>query len=228
MPDQNRHHYAILTGDLVGSRRLSGNQIGSLFAALNDFWEAFGHAHPGAVVGKIEIYRGDGWQAALELPQYCLKAALFLRAVVKAYPLDEKMDTRIGIGLGPVELLKKDRLSESNGTAFVRSGEALETLTEKDQGLALRTGATADPLQTVGCPMMDLAIRRLTRPEAVAVMGSLLSWKQETIAAHPYSAKKDGETPTQQSVSDSLVRIGWKSHWLPVLTAVETVLESPS
>jgi hypothetical protein len=214
--------YAVLTGDLVGSRQLAGDQVEALFQNLNDLWGQFAERHAGAVIGRIEVFRGDGWQAALAQPSLAVKAALFLRAVVKAQPFDQVVDTRVGIGIGRVDVLKPDRLNESNGPAFQLSGEALEALTKGGCCWCLRR-QWPEPclLDAVGLAMMDLAVQRWTRPEAAAAMGSLLGWKQEVIAEHPLSAKKNGTAPTRQAVSDTLGRIGWKSHWLPSLEAIE-------
>ncbi len=220
------HLYAVLTGDLVGSRRLTADQLATLFKHLNDLWQQFADAHSGAVIGRIEIFRGDGWQVALAKPSLAVNAALFLRAVVKSQPFDQKMDTRVGIGVGQVDVLKPDRLSESNGPAFLYSGEALESLTKGSCCWNLRRETPEpDVLEAVGLPLMDLAVKRWSRTEAAAVMGSLLGWKQKVIAEHPYCAKKHGEAPTRQAVSDTLGRIGWKSHWLPTLKAIENLAE---
>jgi hypothetical protein len=220
------HCYAVLTGDLVGSKQLSSDQLETLFKALNDHWKQFSEAHRNAVVGRVEIFRGDGWQAALKQASLAGKAALFLRAAIKAHPLSQHLDTRMGLGIGPVENLTPDRLGESNGLAFQRSGEALDDLAKGSCNWGLRTGiANLITLETVGFPMMDLAVSRWTRAEAMAIMGSLLGWTQEKIAEHPYSAKKDGKAPTQQAVADTLRRVAWKSHWIPVLEAVKTSID---
>lgn len=223
--NKTKQRYAILTGDLVGSRRLSSQQLEELFKSLNDLWSQFGDAHAGAVIGSVEIFRGDGWQAALAKPALCVEATLFLRAAFKAQALSHKLDTRIGVGIGTVDDLKENRLSESNGPAFQCSGDALDSLFKNDCRLALRTQAEAPKaMEVIAIPMMDLAIQRWTRAAAVAVMGTLLGWTQETIARHPLALKKDGAAPTQQAVADALGRVGWKSHWLDTLAAVERLI----
>ena len=218
--------YAILTGDLVGSRRLSGDQLEELFKNLNDLWSQFGKAHAGAVVGRLEVFRGDGWQAALANPTLGVKAAVFLRAAVKLQSEAHRLDTRIGLGLGTVDNLDPSHLSSSNGAAFQLSGEALESLSKEGRYFAfgIEVAALAG-LKEIGLPMMDLAVQRWTRAEAVAVMGSLLGWTQETIARHPLAKKTNGAAPTQQAVADALGRVGWKSHWLDTLAAVEQLIE---
>lgn len=221
--------YAVLTGDLVGSRRLSESELKRLFNGLKELWEQFGQAHGSSVVGSLEIYRGDGWQAALSKPALAVDAAVFLRAAVKAQPFPQKTDTRIGIGIGEIRALLSNRLSESNGMAFQRSGEALESLSREDRFFGFQSAMEGRQApESAVLFMMDLAIQRWSKPEAAAAMGSLLGWKQEMIAEHPYSAKKNGEAPTRQAVSDTLGRIGWKSHWLPALAAARRLLGGES
>lgn len=227
--NKTKQKYAILTGDLVGSRRLSSQQLEELFKSLNDLWSQFGAAHAGAVIGGVEIFRGDGWQAALAKPALCVEATLFLRAAFKAQPLSHKLDTRIGVGIGTVDALKENRLSESNGPAFQCSGDALDSLSKKDCRWALRMQADApEAMEVIAIPIMDLAIQRWSRPEAVAVMGALLGWTQEETAEHPLSQKKDGKNPTRQAVADALGRVGWGSHWVPTLKQVQKLLGGDS
>lgn len=219
--------YAVLTGDVIDSRKLSASQLEVLFGNVRDLWKSFGKVHSGAVVGTLEVFRGDGWQAALAKPALCVEAAVFLRAAFRAQPGEIRVDSRIGIGVGMVERLDPDRLSESNGPAFQRSGEMFEVL----DSTGLRWGlGSANRKNEIGSasiilPMMDLLVQRWTQPEAAAVVGTLLGLTQAEIAAYPLAAKKNGAAPTQQAVAKVLKRIGWKYHWRPVLTKVQGVLE---
>jgi len=80
---------------------------------------------PGSVVGSLGITRGDGWQVALQQPEYGLRLALFLRAIVKS---EFKTDSRVSIGTGPVDRLEPNNIIESTGSAFEHSGHGLEGL----------------------------------------------------------------------------------------------------
>ena len=218
--------FAVLTGDLVDSRQLSSLQQKSFFSKLNNLWGKFGSAHADAVIGKLEVFRGDGWQGVLSDPSLSVNAALFIRASVKALNLAPKMDTRIGVGIGSVDSLNPKRLGESNGKAFQYSGQALDSLAKGDQAWGFYYDDEAScGLKTIGFPMMDLAIQQWSKVEAVAVMGTLLGLTQEKIAHHPLAKKDDETTPSQQAIADALKRIGWKSHWAPVLAHAKECLE---
>lgn len=218
-------NYAVLTGDVINSRELPAPDLESLMRALAGLWKDFGTVHEGAVLGELELFRGDGWQVALARPALCMKAAVFLRAASKVQ-MEGRFDSRIGIWLGPVERLHKDRLLESNGIAFHLAGSALDNLSPKGASWAIHAhDVKAMDTFGVAFPMMDLLIRRWSKQESAAVVGTLLGWTQEAIAQHPMVAKKDGAQPTQQAVADSLHRIGWKSHWEPCLTKAHSLLE---
>jgi hypothetical protein len=124
--------YAVLTGDIIGSSKLGPEGLDAAMSLLRRLAEEFEETHPESVVGQPEVFRGDSWQLALQRPALALTAGVFIRAGFKA----GDFDTRIGIGLGAVERLNTERISQSVGPAFVRSGQALDQL-GKDQTLAL-------------------------------------------------------------------------------------------
>lgn len=219
--------YAVLTGDVIGSRRLTAKELEAVFDDVRYLWKAFGSHHSGAVVGTLEIFRGDGWQAALAKPWLAVEAAAFLRAAFRAQEATRRVDSRIGIGLGGVEHLDANRLRESNGEAFQRSGAALEKLAKKQLcwGIDLGDEARLRSLTTTTLPLLDLLVCRWTRAEAAAVIGNLLGWTQDEIAAHPLAKKKDGKQPTRQAIHDALKRIGWASHLEPVMEEASRLLK---
>jgi hypothetical protein len=219
--------YAILTGDIIGSRKLSAKDLEAVFGHVRELWQTFGQHHGGAVVGTLEVFRGDGWQAALKEPALAVEAAVFLRATFRAQESDIRVDSRIGIGVGRVEHLEADRLRESNGEAFQRSGGILEKLEKKHLGWGIDPGDSQKHVSVsrTMLPLLDLLVRRWSRAEAVAVLGTLLGWTQDEIAAHPLARKKDGQQPTRQAIHDALKRIGWASHLEPVLEEARRQLQ---
>ncbi len=218
---------AVLTGDLIGSRRLSEPQRQHLFQELNRLWHEFAAARPGFAKGDIQVFRGDGWQALASPPQHAVNAAIFVRASVKALNLVDGIDTRIGVGIGAVDSLKPDHLGDSNGPAFIQSGEALDSLANIAPAWAFKPPqAKLNDIALATFPIMDLAIQRWTKAESAAVVGSLLGLTQEAIAKHRLSLKDDHQAPSRQAISDALKRIGWTTHWLPVLQHIESRLSA--
>jgi hypothetical protein len=119
-------HYAVLTGDIIQSSRLSSNQLESVRSSLIASVNAVRRWKPGLVKGKPEFFRGDAWQLLLADAAMALRVGIFLRASLLSRGL---ADSRVAIGLGEVEEISRERVSLSTGQAFVLSGKALDRMT---------------------------------------------------------------------------------------------------
>ena len=120
---------AILTADIINSRKLSSKiWINDLKAFLNTF---------GQSPNDWEIYRGDEFQLEIKNPEDALLVAFQLKAFFKSI----KLDIRISIGFGE-KTYKSRKITESNGSAFIRSGETFETLKKQKLNLAIRSADT--------------------------------------------------------------------------------------
>lgn len=214
---------AVLTGDIVRSSALAPGKLKAAKTLLHRLAAEFGAAHPGAVAGGPDVFRGDGWQICLSAPSLALTAAVFIRAGFKA----DGFDTRIGIGWGGVERLNRRSVSESDGEAFTRSGQALDLLAKgRRLALACPGGAETTPcaILDAGTALLDALISGWTQREAAAVYGTLRKLPQEAIAALPQSRTREGRAPTRQAVQDALRRISWSSHVQPFLARAEKVI----
>jgi len=116
---------AVLTGDLVRSTALSHEDLVGVRAFLASATHEVSSWGRGAVHGP-DIFRGDSWQVALTDSALALRAAVYLRAALRA--LEERPDTRIAIGIGGVEAIDKAEVSRSVGEAFTLSGRALDDM----------------------------------------------------------------------------------------------------
>lgn len=87
------------------------------------------------VPAEGEIYRGDEFQLKLP-PKKALKSAIQIKAIIKSV---KDLDVRLGIGLGD-ETFSGAGVSESNGTAYQRSGRIFESLKERKVNLAVSSG----------------------------------------------------------------------------------------
>lgn len=118
---------SIITGDIVNSRKLPSKiWIDGLKNLLNT---------KGKNPSEWEIYRGDEFQLEVINPEEALLTALQIKAYLKTL----KLDARMSIGFGD-KTYKAEKISESNGTAFVRSGELFETLKKQKTTLAINSG----------------------------------------------------------------------------------------
>ena len=118
---------SIITGDIVNSRKLSSQVwIEGLKTVLGSF---------GSNPAQWEVYRGDEFQLEIQHPEQ----ALYIALQIKSYFKTMKLDVRMSIGIGDKSYAAA-KISESNGTAFLRSGEVFETLKKQKVNLAVNTG----------------------------------------------------------------------------------------
>lgn len=118
---------SVITGDIIGSRQQKSNHwVEDLKKILSPF---------GATPSQWEVYRGDEFQIEVKNPEEALLTAILVKAHLRAI----KSDARMSIGFGD-KTHNAEKISESNGSAFIHSGELFETLKKQKVTLALRTG----------------------------------------------------------------------------------------
>ena len=118
---------AIITGDIINSEEHKSSEwIDILKNQLSEWGE-----NP----TEWEVYRGDEFQLKIAAKK-ALWAALQIKAVIKSI---KNLDVRMSIGVG-TEDFTGTSVSESNGTAYKRSGRTFETLKEEKLNLAIATG----------------------------------------------------------------------------------------
>jgi len=115
----------IITGDIVGSRKIKDSWLLSLKTALKTV---------SGQNGKWEIYRGDSFQVEVDAED-AIKTAAYIKACIR---INKPADVRMGIGIGEVKT-KRKKLSESSGDVFVNSGAAFDSLKQAKVNLAIKT-----------------------------------------------------------------------------------------
>jgi hypothetical protein len=156
--------WAVFTGDIIRSSDLEPEALARIFATLEDHCKLIG-AWPQSTAA-LQRFRGDGWQMALPV-RYALRAALVMRAAVRA--TGKGHDTRIGIGIGAGTLADGD-LAAADGPAFVNSGHALD---EIKRGPRMAAPEGPDLLRMV-LPLADCVVQGWT-PKQAQVAASLLT-----------------------------------------------------
>jgi hypothetical protein len=180
---------AVITGDIISSR---SGEVSQWLSSLKDVLQQYGSSPL-----QWEIYRGDSFQLAL-LPEEALLAAIHIKAAIKQTNLQ---DVRMAIGLGEVSH-KAEKITESNGTAYVRSGECFESL--KKQTIALKSG-NAEHDKTLNL-MLSLAL--LTANSWSKTVSEVIT----TAIEHPDKNQKEiAEVlhKSQSSISEALSRGGY-------------------
>lgn len=121
---------SVITGDVVKSRVQENPEVW-----LNALKGALSNLCPDTAYW--EIYRGDSFQIEIKDIYQSFISAVYIKACMKTL---KSLDVRLAIGIGNKTYQGKD-VTESNGEAFVFSGETLETLKREKQNLRIKTGA---------------------------------------------------------------------------------------
>ena len=116
---------AVLTGDVVNSKSKNAEVW---LQALKSTLKLYGKTP-----NDWEVFRGDSFQLAIS-DEKAVLASIHIKSAIKQF---EDLDVRIGIGLGE-QNYKSTQITESNGSAFVRSGESFDAL--KKQNIILNSG----------------------------------------------------------------------------------------
>lgn len=120
---------SIITGDIIKSRTQENPDIW-----INALKGALSNLCPDKVYW--EIYRGDSFQIEIKDIYESFISAVYIKACIKSI---KGLDVRLAIGIGSKTYQGKD-VTESNGEAFVFSGETLESLKKEKQNLRIKTG----------------------------------------------------------------------------------------
>lgn len=196
--------YAVLTGDVVGSSKLTARDRKKLISALKNASRSVRKAFADAVPRDIDIFRGDSWQLIVTDPPKAIRIGLFMRAAFKSEWGNGKNDTRIAIGIGKVDFIPAGSISEGDGEAFRRSGTALERMKKNTRMQLSLPDQSAEETANVILYLVDTIAMRWTNRQARAVTGALEGLTQDEIA------KRWKQSTSQQNVAKHLSGSGWR------------------
>ncbi|MEX0313106.1 MAG: transcriptional regulator [Allomuricauda sp.] len=180
---------AVLTGDIKNS---TGYEVPKWMPLLKQALNRYGKEPK-----QWEIYRGDSFQLAVS-PEKALEAAIYIKACIKQ---KRGMDVRMGIGLGEKEY-SAEKITESNGSAFILSGECFENL--KKQTLAVKSNSEIFDTQI----NLMLQLASLTMDSWLPVASKVV----KTAMEHPKANQKELGVlldKSQSNISEALIRAGF-------------------
>ena len=181
---------AIITGDLMNSRKVEPSEW---MPALKKVLKKYGKEPK-----NWEIFRGDSFQLNTK-PEDALMAAILIKAKIKQW---KNLDVRIGIGIGEITY-QAAKITESNGTAFLNSGECFEEL--KKQTLAIKT-PNKDLNETLNL-MIELASLTIDRWTETAA--KLIKLKIENQNLNQKDLANLLNKTAQGTISEGLKRAGY-------------------
>lgn len=128
---------AIIKGDIIASRKIQNPERWML--PLKQLLETWGQSPK-----NWELVWGDFFQIEVANPEDALRKALIIKALIKSVEPENagkkqsSIDVRMSIGIGE-KTYSSERISESNGPAFVNAGEKFEKLNKEKVNLAIQT-----------------------------------------------------------------------------------------
>ena len=204
--------FAVLTGDIIRSSKLTSKELSRLPAAFSAVVQQVDRAcgQPEGTT-KFSIFRGDSFQL-LTTPEAALKTIVLLRAGLRVtFPktIADSVDARIAIALGTVSHIASN-ITESAGEAFTLSGHLLDTLPHSRETLFGYKGGEADKELNTALSLADEITRKWTSSQAALVLWLLLGMTQKEIArktniSQPTIMKKV-KTMGWQGINDLLHR----------------------
>jgi hypothetical protein len=179
---------AVITGDLVKSRKIIDADIEKVINSLKKTFDEINHQLLGDK-GSFEIFRGDSFQGLIPQPQLALLVAIIIRAHLRTYEpsfglrshlnsgkpiLHAYSDARIAIGVGTIRY-NANKITESQGDAFLKSGNSFDKLSKEKERLAIVTPwENVNSELAVSCTLADALVSRWTASTAEAMYHYLL------------------------------------------------------
>lgn len=181
--------YAVITGDIIESQQTATTVW---MPVLKEALQKFGSSPK-----DWEIFRGDSFQVVCAAEQ-----ALLHVMIIKSYLKSHDIEVRMAIGIGTIDY-RTDKVTNSNGPAFVYSGIRFDEL--KKQTLALKT-----PWEEFTIPfsiMLDLAA--LTFDKWTAKTAEVVCFKLQNPSMSQQEIAMNLDKKRQGNISESLKRGGF-------------------
>jgi len=179
---------AVITGDIRNSRRLKNfDWVKKLKVILKKY----------ALPKRWEVFRGDSFQLETT-PENALLVCFQIRLEL----LLLKMDARMAIGIGE-QAFKAGKVTESNGSAYVFSGECFDKL----QKNVLRIQTDNPENDVYWNLVLDLAMLTANRWTATTAVPILLALSNPNLNQKEIATLTDRKS--QSNISATLKRSGY-------------------
>ncbi|MDQ8202949.1 hypothetical protein [Pelagicoccus sp. SDUM812003] len=210
---------SVLTGDIVSSQTLEASLLEALPSHLA------GAAGLAGLSTSLEVFGGDSWQTTCHPPHSALSLAVAMRAYLLGH---HGIETRISIGVGGYDSLVTEKISLSQGEAFVLSGRALKDMPDdrrisiqlsegfhkKDQHLLQAAVALLDGLvaEWTGKQALAVALAHLDLPNYELAQKVSPPISPQAFGKHLAAAKwpliQDALSSIEHGLRDLLAEVG--------------------
>lgn len=117
---------AIITGDIINSQKSDSELWLPKLKGLLQSWST--------TPENWEIYRGDEFQLKCSVDEVFHKV-LLIKSLLRSF---ENLDVRVAIGIGN-EVFLSEKITESNGSAYLNSGRLLTDIKSQGKTFAIQT-----------------------------------------------------------------------------------------
>lgn len=183
---------AVITGDLVSSSMLTGDEFDKVFGLLKRRLQSFSSLS----ASDWEFYRGDSFQIVFMQPQQAAKAAVLIAGEL----IQAGHGATLSIGVGSYRTLK-GKPSRSQGQAFELSGRGLDASARGDLTFHSDEPRYLDAL-ALSTRFVSFVLNGLTRKQAQV----LCLYVENDYPEHQALADQLGTT--RQNISSHLKRAG--------------------
>ena len=202
---------AVITGDVIDSRKYLGASRTRLNKALSHGVELVEAAFPEVVLTDLEfrITAGDEFQFVLKAPDRALEVLIFLRSVLALESIKRPIRFRAAVGIGLTKYRPGKGAAahpyEWDGPPFVLAREGLELITRQrspERWTSLRTGVKAVDINVdVILGLMDHFQQSWT-----AAQWEAIGWTMRGLKRHEAARRLK---VAHQNVSKRLNAAGW-------------------
>ena len=199
---------AVLTGDIVHSRTLSEQQRKSLYQELLNLSARLQEMYPQAISFPISVFRGDGWQLVLDQPEKSLAIGILVRTYICSRFPQNRLDSRVAIGIGKINFIPKENAAAGDGPAFLSSGYLLEAMVHERMSIdiaEIKDSPMLSGLKSI-VSLTDHIVTRWSSSQAQAVYLAMQGKKQDDIG-HEWKPREI----SQVAVSKNLKSAGWET-----------------
>lgn len=194
---------AVVKGDIIASRKLANQEKWLL--PLKDLLSSWGQTPK-----NWELVWGDFFQIEFQQPEEALQRMFEIKALIKKIaPLDNRkristIDVRMALGIG-TKSYTGQRISESNGSAFILSAQKFDMLKKENVTMGLKSewqdfdsemnlylklaGAFMNNWSVSSAELIEIVLRNpaITQDE----MGAMLGIKQSGVSGRWHRANID-------------------------------------
>ena len=161
----------VITGDIIESSAIQIKYRDFLLKSIREIADELSVIEP----LRIEMFRGDSFQAVIDSPENAMKIAVLLRAGLKGHTPKEckkPWDARLSIGVGTISY-HADNTVLSDGEAFQYSGRTLDEMGKRRLVVKTRWADVNEELQVSGA-FADEVVSSWSVPQSQAAYQALL------------------------------------------------------